>query len=128
MFGCTPAHERTTTMPLLVLQPAVDSATLGVVSDGATLFLPMCGWRAAEVRGSSAGAFTDSLSTVFLVAAAVVLVAFLLSWLIEERPLRQTVETAGLGEAFATPKSDDSLQELTRELAQLVGRERTRAF
>ena len=73
-------------------------------------------------------AFTDSLSTVFLVAAAIVLVAFLLSWLIEERPLRQTVETAGVGEAFASPTSGDSLKELTRELGRLVGRERTRAF
>jgi len=82
----------------------------------------------AVVRDTYTGAFTDSLSTVFLVAAAVVLVAFLLSWLIEERPLRQTVETAGVGEAFASPKSDDSLHELTRELARLVGRERTRAF
>ena len=35
--------------------------------------------------------------------AAIVVVAFLLSWLIEERPLRQTVETAGVGEAFASP-------------------------
>ena len=56
------------------------------------------------------------------------LVAFLLSWLIEERPLRQTVETAGVGEAFASPTSGDSLRELMRELSQLVGRERTRAF
>ena len=82
----------------------------------------------AAIRDGYTGAFTDSLSTVFLVAAAIVLVAFLLSWLIEERPLRQTVETAGVGEAFATPKSGDSLHELTRELARLVGRERTRAF
>jgi hypothetical protein len=73
-------------------------------------------------------AFTDALSTVFLVAAAIVVVAFLLSWLIEERPLRQTVETAGVGEAFASPTSGDSLTELTRELARLVGRRRTRAF
>ena len=56
------------------------------------------------------------------------LVAFLLSWLIEERPLRQTVETTGVGEAFASPSSGDSLRELTRELARLVGRERTQAF
>ena len=56
------------------------------------------------------------------------LVAFLLTWLIEERPLRQTVETAGVGEAFASPTSGDSLRELMRELARLVGRERTRAF
>ena len=40
--------------------------------------------------------------------------AFLLSWFIEERPLRQTVETAGVGEAFASPTSGDSLRELAR--------------
>jgi EmrB/QacA subfamily drug resistance transporter len=82
----------------------------------------------AAIRDGYTNAFTDSLSTVFLVAAAIVLVAFLLSWLIEERPLRQTVETAGVGEAFASPRSSDSLRELMRELSQLVGRERTRAF
>jgi hypothetical protein len=65
---------------------------------------------------------------VFLVGAAIVAVAFVLSWLIEERPLRQTVETAGVGEAFATPSSGDSLRELTRELARLVGRKRTEAY
>ena len=81
----------------------------------------------AAIRDSYTGAFSDSLSTVFLVAAAILAVAFLLSWLIEERPLRQTVETAGVGEAFATPSSGDSLRELTRELARLVGRERTQA-
>ncbi|HTE60788.1 MAG TPA: MDR family MFS transporter [Solirubrobacteraceae bacterium] len=82
----------------------------------------------AAVRDTYTGAFTDALTTVFLVAAAIVVVAFLLSWLIEERPLRQTVETAGVGEAFASPTSGDSLSELMRELARLVGRERTRAF
>ena len=74
------------------------------------------------------GAFTDALTTVFLVAAAIVFVAFLLSWMIEERPLRQTVETAGVGEAFASPSSGDSLRELMSELARLVGRDRARAF
>jgi len=82
----------------------------------------------AAVRDSYTGAFTDALTTVFLAAAGIVLVAFALSWLIEERPLRQTVETAGVGEAFASPSSGDSLSELTRELARLVGRRRTRAF
>ena len=80
------------------------------------------------IRESFTGAFVDALSTVFIVAAAIIVVAHLLSWLIEERPLRQTVETAGVGEAFATPTEGDSLRELTRELARLVGRERTRAF
>jgi MFS family permease len=82
----------------------------------------------AAVRDTYTGAFTDALTTVFLVAAAIVVVAFLLSWLIEERPLRQTVETVGVGEAFASPSSGDSLTELMRELARLAGRERTRAF
>src|SRR3954454_7783286 len=54
-------------------------------------------------------------------------VAFLLAWLVEERPLRQTVETTGVGEAFATPTSGDSLRELARELSRLVGRPRARA-
>jgi len=82
----------------------------------------------AAIRDVFTGAFTDALSTVFLVAAAIVFVAFVLSWLIEERPLRETVETAGVGEAFAHPTSGDSLQELTRELAVLVGRERVQRF
>jgi EmrB/QacA subfamily drug resistance transporter len=82
----------------------------------------------AAIRDTYTGAFSDSLSTVFLVAAAILAVAFLLSWLIEERPLRQTVETAGVGEAFAAPSSGDSLRELTREVARLLGRSRAQAF
>jgi MFS family permease len=82
----------------------------------------------AGLHDAFTGAFTDALSTVFLVAAAIVFVAFLLSWTLEERPLRQTVETAGVGEAFATPAERDSLHELARELSRLVGRQRTRAF
>jgi EmrB/QacA subfamily drug resistance transporter len=73
-------------------------------------------------------AFTDSISTVFVVATCAVAVAFLLTWLIEERPLRQTVETADLNEAFAAPTEGDSLRLVIRDLARLVGRERTRAF
>ena len=82
----------------------------------------------AAVGDAYTAAFSDALSTVFLVAAAIVAVAFLLSWLIEERPLRQTVETGGVGEAFATPSSGDSLRELTGELARLLGRERMQAY
>jgi hypothetical protein len=50
-------------------------------------------------------------------------VAFLLTWLLEERPLRATVATSGLREAFATPHDSDSVREITRELSLLVGRE-----
>ena len=53
------------------------------------------------VRAGYIDAFTASLTTVFLAASAVVAFAFILAWLIPERPLRKTVETQGIGEAFA---------------------------
>jgi hypothetical protein len=72
--------------------------------------------------------FTDSLSTVFLIAAAVTAVAFVLAWALEERPLRKTIEDRDVGDAFAPPQDTDSIREITRELSRLVGRERTRSF
>src|SRR3954447_19082253 len=101
---------------------AAAGVNTGAIDPSALKHLP------GAVRSGYTGAFTHALSTVFLVAAGVAAVAFLLSWLIEERPLRQTVATAGVGEAFASPRSSDSLRELIRELSRLVGRERTSAF
>lgn len=80
----------------------------------------------AMVKAGYIDAFTSSLTTVFLAASGVVAFAFLLAWLIPERPLRKTVETAGIGEAFASPRSSESLDEAVRELTVLIGRERTR--
>jgi DNA-binding MarR family transcriptional regulator len=82
----------------------------------------------AAVRGPYLQAFTDSLGVVFTVAAGVAVVAFLLSWLIEERPLRKTVSTDGVGEAFAAPKPADSLHDIGLALSRLAGRDRTRQF
>ena len=82
----------------------------------------------AALHDSYVHSFTDSISTVFLIGAAVVAVAFLLSWFLEERPLRKTIEDSDLGDAFAAPQDADSLWEITRELSRLVGRERTRRF
>jgi EmrB/QacA subfamily drug resistance transporter len=79
-------------------------------------------------RDAYVGAFTDSLSTVFVIAGAVVAVAFLLAWFLEERPLRRTIEETTVGEAFAAPQDTDSLDEITTQLSRLVGRERTRRF
>ena len=47
-------------------------------------------------------------------------------WLIKELPLRETVATAGVGEAFAVPKDTDPLAELARELSILTRREAAR--
>jgi hypothetical protein len=70
--------------------------------------------------------FTSSMTTVFLVASGIVAIAWLLAWLVPERPLRKTVETAGIGEAFASPRSSLSLDEAVRELTVAIGRESTR--
>ena len=82
----------------------------------------------APVRDAYVSSFTDALSSVFLIASGVVVVAFFIAWLLEERPLRQTVETGDVGDAFAAPQDTDSLHEITRALSRHVGRERTRQF
>jgi EmrB/QacA subfamily drug resistance transporter len=71
--------------------------------------------------------FDAALHSVFLVATAVVVVAFALSWLIPERPLRETVET-DVGEGFGAPMDTDSLSEISRALSRAAGRERTLEF
>ena len=82
----------------------------------------------APVHDAYVGAFTDSLSTVFLIAGFIIAVAFVLAWLIEERPLRQTVETGDVADAFAAPQDTNSLRVITRSLSRSVGRERTERF
>jgi DNA-binding MarR family transcriptional regulator len=72
-------------------------------------------------------AFTSSLDRVFLIAAAVAAAAFLLSWLLEQLPLRDTAQaSSGIGEAFAVPKPADSFAEIARALTVLIGHERRR--
>ncbi len=76
----------------------------------------------APVHTLYVSAFTNALSTVFLVAAAIATVAFALSWLIEQRPLRESVAAGnGVGESFAMPRHTDSLAEASRALTTLVG-------
>jgi EmrB/QacA subfamily drug resistance transporter len=102
--------------------PATASLSAGQIDPAQLQALP------AALHDSYVHSFTDSISTVFLIAAGVVAIAFLLAWLLEERPLRQTIEDRDVGDAFAAPQDTDSLSEITRELSRLVGRERTRRF
>jgi hypothetical protein len=74
-------------------------------------------------RDAYLGAFTDALDLVFAAAAGVMFLAFLLAWLLPERPLRTSVRTAGLQQAFAAPEDTDSVREVARERSVLVGRE-----
>ena len=72
-------------------------------------------------------AFTNALSTIFEVAAAIGLLAFALSWLLPDRTLRDTATTStGVGEAFAMPRPLKSEAEAARALSVLLGREKRR--
>jgi EmrB/QacA subfamily drug resistance transporter len=72
-------------------------------------------------------AFTDALSTVFVVAAVIAGAAFVLSWLLPQLELRETVSAgSGIGESFAIPKHTASLAEAGRALTALIGRDERR--
>lgn len=73
------------------------------------------------------GAFTDAISTVLLVGCAGAIVAFFVSFLIKELPLRQTIR-GDVGDSIGAVTVDDSLRQVGRSLARTVGRDRTRAF
>jgi EmrB/QacA subfamily drug resistance transporter len=80
------------------------------------------------------GGFTSSLSAVFLTATAIALCGFVLTWLVPERPLRETVATAagdvGLEaeEVFPMPTDSDSLSKLERVLSLQASREAKRRY
>jgi EmrB/QacA subfamily drug resistance transporter len=74
-------------------------------------------------------AYVQALRPVFLVAAGVVFVGFLIAWRLEERPLRGAASTSrGLEDSLAAPRSADSLYEIERALSLRTRREARRAF
>ena len=74
----------------------------------------------AAVHDPYVAGFVASLRPVFLVAAAVALAAFLLSWFLPEVPLRTTARAEGVGESFASPRDGNSLRELERMITTLA--------
>jgi DNA-binding MarR family transcriptional regulator len=83
----------------------------------------------AAVRATYAEAFTSAIDTVFLVATVIAALGFVASWLLPERPLRETVSAKSadvgqeVGGAMAMPAAPDSYEELVRGLAAIVGRD-----
>ncbi len=68
-------------------------------------------------------AFSAALVPVFVFAAAVSALAFALTWLLREVPLRKSVAAKGISESFAMPREAESLPELERIVTTLVRRE-----
>jgi MFS family permease len=95
---------------------AAAAANVGSLDPSALQRLP------AALHDAYLTSFTDAVDLVFLVAAGIMAIAFLLTWLVPERPLRNTVRTAGQ-QPFAAPEDTDSMREVARELSVLVGRE-----
>ncbi len=78
------------------------------------------------LRADYLHAFTNSLSTVFLVASGITVAAFAASWFIRQLPLRETVGTGDLVDTYAAPRDSDSLAEVANMIGRLDRREGAR--
>ncbi|WP_084965805.1 MFS transporter [Thermoactinospora rubra] len=82
-----------------------------------------------QLRGDFLHIYADSIATVFAVAAPVVAVAFVLSWFIPQRRLRETTKAIDLGEGLgATSAERSSLEEVERGLVRLADTELRRDY
>ena len=87
------------------------------------------------LRAAYTEAFVVSLSTVFLVAAAIAFFGLLVALLLPERQLRETIAAAAesdiggeIGQTFAMPSDRDSREQLLRGLAVLADRDVRRRY
>ncbi|MGZ4178617.1 MAG: MFS transporter [Solirubrobacteraceae bacterium] len=111
------------------LAAALPRSASGSLGTGSSLNTAALRKLPPPIHDAYLSAFTSALSTVFVVAACVAAVAFLLSWALEQRPLRETITAStGIGESFAAPKPTDSLAEASRAMSVLIGREGRRAL
>jgi MFS family permease len=72
------------------------------------------------VHAAYLDAFAAALRPVFGLAAAVSFLAFVLTWLLREVPLRKSAAEEGVAESFAMPREAESLPELERIVATLA--------
>ncbi len=80
----------------------------------------------AQLHADYLHAFTNSLSSVFLTASAFAVAGFVLSWLIRELKLRETVATGDLNDTYAAPRAADSLAEIVNKVGRANRREGAR--
>jgi EmrB/QacA subfamily drug resistance transporter len=116
------------------LMETLPPGAAGAEGQGAGLSPQMLAGMPPETRALYVDAFTGSLSTVFLAAAGIAVLGFLLAWLVPEHPLRESVAaTAGdvgteAGEAFAMPADADSVRQMERALALVASRDASREY
>src|SRR5206468_9063692 len=64
-------------------------------------------------------AYAAAIRPMFLIAAVIAAIGFAVTWLLEERPLRDTVADQGLRDSFASPREITSPAELETPLSTL---------
>lgn len=107
--------------------------SLAGAAEGASLNTQQLAKLAPAARAAYLHAFTASLDTVFVFAASVAAVGFLLTLILPEQPLRRTVAAAAadtgeeVAETFARPVAPDSESELWRGLQTIASRDVHRA-
>ncbi len=75
------------------------------------------------IKSAYVDAYATSLHPVFLLAAGLAVLAFAFTWMLEERPLRQTVADQGIRDSFASPRDPLSMDELEARLSSLARKE-----
>ncbi len=111
------------------LHGAFTGSLARAVAGGARLTGEQIARLPAAIRTVYEHAYVHALQPVFLAASGVAALGFALSWLLEERPLRETAATSrGLDDSLAAPRSPDSLAEIERSLARATGPEVRRRF
>lgn len=103
------------------LRGALPGALGAQVSHGARLTGAQVAHLPAAARSAYQHAYVHSLSPVFVVAAGVAALGFALSFLLQERALREAPATStGLEDSLAAPRSPDSLAEIERSLTRVT--------
>lgn len=129
-------------MLIIAVQNAVEYHDLGVATSNAILFRFIGGSLGTALLGAvlatrlaTTKSLIASLDTVFLLASAIAFFGLLLSFLLPERRLRETIAAAteadiggDIGRAFALPQGSDSRALLLRGLAVLADRAVRRGY
>lgn len=75
------------------------------------------------LRAAYLDAFASALQPVFLIAASLAAIAFLLSLVLKEMPLRETTRPSDIADTFAMPRDPKSIAEAEKIMAILARRE-----
>lgn len=129
-------------MLIIAVQNAVEYHDLGVATSSAILFRFIGGSLGTALLGAvlatrleATKSLMSSLDTVFLVASAIAFFGLLLSFLLPERRLRETIAAAtgediggDIGQTYAMPQDADSRAQILRGLSVLADRDVRRRY